>query len=141
MNAPAAKSEAFVPRGGGMRVDYWELGNEVYGRWDKGHMSGRDYAKKVKEYSTFMKQVDPTIKIGADWGGPKYSGFDKAVIADGGVGLEEVDFKSMQSKLVPNLYLLGDVLDVNRPSGGFSLQLCWTTGWVAGTHIGEKFKK
>lgn len=60
-------------------------------------------------------------------------GFEKAVIADGGVSLQEVDFKNMGSRLVPNLYLLGDVLNINRPSGGFSLQLCWTTGWVAGS--------
>ncbi|PIP58399.1 MAG: hypothetical protein COX02_00540, partial [Candidatus Vogelbacteria bacterium CG22_combo_CG10-13_8_21_14_all_37_9] len=33
---------------------------------------------------------------------------------------------------IPNLYLIGDVLDIDRPSGGFSLQLCWTTGYVAG---------
>lgn len=65
-------------------------------------------------------------------------GFDKAVIADGGVIPEEVDFKTMQSKLHPNLYLLGDILHVNRPSGGFSLQLCWTTGFVAGTDIAKR---
>ncbi len=65
-------------------------------------------------------------------------GLDKAVIASGGVALEEVDFKNMASKLYPNLYLLGDILDINRPSGGFSLQLCWTTGWVAGTDVGKK---
>lgn len=67
-------------------------------------------------------------------------GFDKAVIADGGVILEEVNFKNMTSRLHPNLYLLGDVLNINRPSGGFSLQLCWTTGFVAGTNIGESVK-
>ena len=61
-------------------------------------------------------------------------GFDKAVIADGGVAPEEVDFKTMTSKLHLNIYLLGDVLNINRPSGGYSLQLAWTTGWVAGTH-------
>ncbi|MFC1801924.1 NAD(P)/FAD-dependent oxidoreductase [Patescibacteria group bacterium] len=65
-------------------------------------------------------------------------GFKKAVIVDGGIQLEEVDFKNMTSRNYPNLYLLGDVLDINRPSGGFSLQLCWTTGWVAGSDIGEK---
>ncbi|MCR4306546.1 MAG: aminoacetone oxidase family FAD-binding enzyme, partial [Candidatus Yonathbacteria bacterium] len=59
-------------------------------------------------------------------------GFDKAIIADGGVILEEVDLKNMTSKLYPNLYLLGDTLSINRPSGGFSLQMCWTTGFVAG---------
>jgi len=65
-------------------------------------------------------------------------GFDKAVVADGGIILEEVDFKNMTSKLYPNLYLLGDILNINRPSGGFSLQLCWTTGYVAGSDVGEK---
>ncbi len=65
-------------------------------------------------------------------------GFDKAIIADGGVILEEVDLKNMTSKLYPNLYLLGDTLSINRPSGGFSLQMCWTTGFVAGTDAGEK---
>jgi len=64
-------------------------------------------------------------------------GFEKAVIADGGVSLKEVDFKNMTSKLHSDLYLLGDVLDINRPSGGFSLQMCWTTGWVAGTDAGK----
>ncbi len=63
-------------------------------------------------------------------------GFDKAVITDGGVPPEEVNFKNMSSKIYPNLYLLGDILNTNRPSGGFSLQLCWTTGWVAGTDAG-----
>jgi len=62
-------------------------------------------------------------------------GWDKAVIADGGVHLDEVDFKTMQSRKFPNLYLLGDILHINRPSGGFSLQLCWTTAWVAGQSI------
>ncbi|MCX6739558.1 MAG: NAD(P)/FAD-dependent oxidoreductase [Candidatus Parcubacteria bacterium] len=64
-------------------------------------------------------------------------GFEKALIADGGVTLTEVNFTNMTSKIHPNLYLLGDVLDINRPSGGFSLQLCWTTGWVAGSDIGK----
>ncbi|HFC11058.1 MAG TPA: NAD(P)/FAD-dependent oxidoreductase [Candidatus Kaiserbacteria bacterium] len=68
-------------------------------------------------------------------------GFDKAVVADGGVELAEVNFKNMTSMLYPNLYLLGDILNVNRPSGGFSLQLCWTTGWVAGSDVGNKLSK
>ncbi len=59
-------------------------------------------------------------------------GFDRAVIADGGVPLEEVDTKTLRSKVVSNLFITGDLLHINRPSGGYSLQLCWTTGWVAG---------
>lgn len=60
-------------------------------------------------------------------------GEDKAIVTSGGIALEEVDFKNMRSRLYPNLYLVGDILNVDRPSGGYSLQLCWTTGYVAGT--------
>ncbi len=59
-------------------------------------------------------------------------GEDKAIVSAGGVVLEEIDFKTMQSRIVPNLYLIGDVLNINRPSGGYSLQICWSTGFVAG---------
>lgn len=60
---------------------------------------------------------------------------DKAIITSGGVILDEVDFKTMRSRLFSNLYLIGDILNIDRPSGGFSLQICWTTGFVAGDHI------
>jgi predicted Rossmann fold flavoprotein len=65
-------------------------------------------------------------------------GFDRAVVADGGVLLSEVDMRTMRSLKVPNLFITGDLLHINRPSGGYSLQLCWSTGFVAGTHAGEK---
>ncbi len=60
-------------------------------------------------------------------------GFDRAVVADGGVPLTELDMRTMRSRIVPNLYLTGDLLHINRPSGGYSLQLCWSTGYVAGS--------
>ncbi len=60
-------------------------------------------------------------------------GADKAIVTGGGVLLKEVEFKTMKSKLIDNLFLVGDVLDFDRPSGGFSLQICWTTGYVAGS--------
>ena len=59
-------------------------------------------------------------------------GFDRAVIADGGIPLEEIDTKTMRSQVAHNLFITGDLLHVNRPSGGYSLQLCWTTGYLAG---------
>ncbi len=59
-------------------------------------------------------------------------GADKAIITSGGVALEEIDWKTMRSRLIPNLHIVGDLLNIDRPSGGYSLQLCWTTGWVAG---------
>jgi predicted Rossmann fold flavoprotein len=60
-------------------------------------------------------------------------GLDRAVVTSGGVSLDDVDTKSMRSRLFSNLYLVGDVLDIARPSGGYSLQLCWSTGHVAGS--------
>lgn len=61
-------------------------------------------------------------------------GYDRAVVADGGLVLAEVDRKTMRSALYDNLYVTGDLLHIRRPSGGYSLQLCWTTGYVAGSH-------
>lgn len=61
-------------------------------------------------------------------------GYDRAVIADGGVLLSEIDTKTMRSKILNNLFITGDLLNINRPSGGYSLQLCWSTGHVAGSN-------
>ncbi len=61
-------------------------------------------------------------------------GSDRAVAADGGVVLDEVDTKTMRSLKLDNLFVTGDLLHINRPSGGFSLQLCWTTGYIAGSN-------
>jgi predicted Rossmann fold flavoprotein len=62
----------------------------------------------------------------------KLMGFEKAVVADGGLSLRDLDTRTMRSRKVSNLYITGDLLDINRPSGGYSLQLCWTTGYLAG---------
>lgn len=62
-------------------------------------------------------------------------GLDWSVVSDGGVDLKDIDTRTMKSKIHPNLYVVGDVLHVNRPSGGYSLQLCWTTGFVAGNSV------
>lgn len=61
-------------------------------------------------------------------------GYDRAIVSDGGIPLAEVDMRTMHSLKIPNLFLIGDVLHINRPSGGYSLQLCWTTGFVAGSN-------
>ncbi|MFA6414750.1 MAG: NAD(P)/FAD-dependent oxidoreductase [Candidatus Paceibacterota bacterium] len=62
-------------------------------------------------------------------------GFDRAVVADGGLPLSEIDTKTMRSRLYENLAVTGDLLHIRRPSGGYSLQLCWSTGFVAGNHV------
>jgi len=50
----------------------------------------------------------------------------------GGVRLTEVNFKTMESRLCPNLYFAGEVLDIDGITGGFNFQAAWTTGWIAG---------
>jgi len=59
-------------------------------------------------------------------------GYDWAIVCDGGIPLTEVDTRTMASRIHPNLYITGDLLHISRPSGGYSLQLCWTTGLIAG---------
>ena len=59
-------------------------------------------------------------------------GFEKAVITSGGVELSEVDSRTMKSKLIENLYFAGEVLDLDGPTGGYNLQVCWSTGYCAG---------
>ena len=61
-------------------------------------------------------------------------GKDKAIVSSGGVKLDQINFKTMQSRITPQLYVVGDMLNIDRPSGGYSLQLCWTTGYVAGSN-------
>lgn len=64
-----------------------------------------------------------------------FLGTDKAIITSGGVSLDEIDWRTMRSRIISNLQIVGDLLDIDRPSGGYSLQLCWTTGWVAGSAV------
>lgn len=59
-------------------------------------------------------------------------GFEKAIITSGGIELKEIDFKSMRSKIVDNLFFAGEIINLDGPCGGFNLQICWTTGYIAG---------
>jgi predicted Rossmann fold flavoprotein len=59
-------------------------------------------------------------------------GFEKAEVSSGGVALDEVDPKTMQSRLVPGLYFAGEVLDLDGLIGGYNFQAAWSTGWLAG---------
>lgn len=59
-------------------------------------------------------------------------GFQVAEVTSGGVSLREVDSRTMQSKLAPNLYLAGEVLDLDGPIGGYNFQAAFSTAWLAG---------
>jgi predicted Rossmann fold flavoprotein len=59
-------------------------------------------------------------------------GFDKAVATAGGIDLKEIDPRTMKSKLIDNLYFAGEIIDLDGPTGGYNLQVCWSTGHIAG---------
>ena len=61
--------------------------------------------------------------------------FKEEFVTCGGVKLNEVDFKSMQSRLVENLFFAGEVLNIDGLTGGFNFQSAWTTGWLAGNGL------
>jgi predicted Rossmann fold flavoprotein len=59
-------------------------------------------------------------------------GFGKAEVTAGGVALNEIDSRTMESKRVPGLYIAGELLDLDGPIGGYNFQAAWSTGWLAG---------
>ncbi len=65
------------------------------------------------------------------------AGYDKAIVTAGGVNLREVDPQTMKSKRVDNLYLAGEILDLDGPTGGYNLQACLSTGYLAGDNAGK----
>jgi hypothetical protein len=66
------------------------------------------------------------------------AGFRKAIITSGGVSLKDIDMRSMRSKHVENLFFAGEMIDLDGPTGGFNLQECWSTGYLAGISAAAK---
>ena len=64
---------------------------------------------------------------------------DGEVVTCGGVDLKEINPKTLEAKSYPNLYFCGEVMDIDGLCGGFNLQNCWTTGFVAAQSIADKF--
>ena len=64
--------------------------------------------------------------------------FKEEFVTCGGVELSEVDFKTMQSRLLEGLFFAGEVLDIDGLTGGFNFQSAWTTGWIAGNALAAK---
>jgi len=94
--------------------------------------SGLDGEKKVNELTKEeRRQLIVTIKnlpfniIGL-------RGWDEAIITKGGVKVKEIDPSTMESKITPRLYFAGEVLDLDALTGGFNLQIAWSTGYLAG---------
>ena len=65
--------------------------------------------------------------------------FGEEFVTSGGVSINEVNFKSMESLICPGLFFSGEVLDVDGITGGFNFQHCWTSGWLAGKAVSKLF--
>ena len=65
-------------------------------------------------------------------------GYSEAIITRGGVSVKEIDPGTMESRLVSGLYFAGEVLDLDAVTGGYNLQIAWSTGYLAGISAGEK---
>ena len=98
-------------------------------------LSGIDSEKKVNEITkeerknlvTLIKNWEMTI-IGT-------RGFREAIITQGGVNVKQVNPSTMESKVIPGLFFAGEMLDIDALTGGFNLQLAWSTGYLAGNSV------
>jgi predicted Rossmann fold flavoprotein len=61
--------------------------------------------------------------------------FKEEFVTAGGIKLNEIDASTMQSKMVPNLYFAGEIMDVDGITGGYNFQHAWTSGWIAAKSI------
>lgn len=82
-------------------------------------------------------------RLGAELGDGAYavtgkSAFKDEFVTSGGVALEEVDFRTMESRRRPGLYFAGEILDIDGVTGGFNFQNAWTTGWLAGRALARR---
>lgn len=66
------------------------------------------------------------------------STFKEEFVTAGGVDLKEVEFKTMESKLLPNFYLAGEVLNIDAVTGGFNFQACWSEAWLIAQNLNSK---
>ncbi len=63
--------------------------------------------------------------------------YNEAIITQGGVSVKEIDPGTMESRLIKGLFFAGEVMDLDAVTGGFNLQIAWSTGFLAGTHAGR----
>ncbi len=99
------------------------------------NLSGIDPYKKVHEITKEERlNLAKTIKnIPLTVTGTR--GFNEAIITRGGISIKEINPKTMESKKVQGVYFVGEVLDIDAKTGGYNLQIAWSTGYLAGSSI------
>ncbi len=98
-------------------------------------LSGIDPDKKVNEISKEERNNLLMLfkKLPLTLNGPR--GWNEAIITKGGIKVKEINPSTMESKLVKNLFFAGEVLDLDAYTGGFNLQIAWSTGYLAGSSV------
>jgi len=99
--------------------------------------SGIDADKKVSNISKIEREKLAKTLKNMEMTFDGLLGFEHAIITAGGIDLKEIDSRTMRSKLISNLYFAGEILDLDGPTGGYNLQICWTTGYIAGNSAGR----
>lgn len=82
----------------------------------------RNLVKLLKKFELTIKDFRPV---------------EEAIITSGGINIKEINPKTMESKLVKGLYFAGEIIDVDSYTGGFNLQIAYSTGYTAGMHVGD----
>lgn len=98
-------------------------------------MSGIDSEKKVNEITKEERRNLVEVMKAFPLDISSTRGFNEAIITKGGVDLKEINPKNMESKIMPGLYFAGEVLNLDAFTGGFNLQIAWSTGYLAGHSI------
>ncbi|WP_077611874.1 NAD(P)/FAD-dependent oxidoreductase [Clostridium sp. Marseille-P2415] len=104
-------------------------------------ISGISPEKKVNEITREERQRIIRATKGFPLTLTGLRGFSEAIITQGGVDLKEINPSTMESRLLDRLYFAGEVLDLDAVTGGFNLQIAWSTGWAAGSAAGEEKTK
>ncbi len=98
--------------------------------------SGIDGDKKINEVRREERRGLVSLIKGFDLTLTGLRGFGEAIITQGGIDVKELEPGTMESKLVRNLYFAGEIIDVDAVTGGFNLQIAWSTGYLAGLSAG-----
>ncbi len=98
-------------------------------------LSGIEGNKKVNEITRTERQKLVKLLKEFELTLTGLRGFNEAIITQGGVNVKEINPGTMESKIVKNLMFAGEVLDVDAVTGGFNLQIAWSTGYAAASHL------
>lgn len=99
------------------------------------YLGGIDAEKKVNEVSREERRRFVSLTKNLEMTVTGLRGFQEAIITRGGVDVKEIDPGTMESRLIRNLYFIGEILDLDAVTGGFNLQIAWSTAYMAGNAI------